>query len=102
MEKAVAKINDVPHYDYSEIRFGPNTIKEIIKQRVIKLLLGFKPRNPMHRSHFETYSKALRDSEDPDAMVFLNPVVGITQDCDIDYHTRVKCYKKYFRITIIK
>ena len=21
-------------------------------------------------------------------------VVGITQDCDINYHTRVKCYKK--------
>ena len=91
---AVTKINNVPHYDYSEIRFEPNTIKETIKQMGYKTVVGFQTRNPMHRSHFELTQKALRDSEDPDAVLFLNPVVGITQDCDIDYHTRVKCYKK--------
>lgn len=90
----VCKINNVPHYDYSEIRFGPNEVKEIIQQKGYKTVVGFQTRNPMHRSHFELTQKALRDSEDPDAVLFLNPVVGITQDCDIDYHTRVKCYKK--------
>ena len=90
----VNKINNVPHYDYSEIRFGPDKVKEIIKQKGYKTVVGFQTRNPMHRSHFELTQKALRDSEDPDAVLFLNPVVGITQDCDIDYHTRVKCYKK--------
>ena len=90
----VNKINNVPHYDYTEIRFGPKEVKEIIKQKGYKTVVGFQTRNPMHRSHFELTQKALRDSEDPDAVLFLNPVVGITQDCDIDYHTRVKCYKK--------
>lgn len=90
----VCKINNVPHYDYSEIRLGPNEVKEIIQQKGYKTVVGFQTRNPMHRSHFELTQKALRDSEDPDAVLFLNPVVGITQDCDIDYHTRVKCYKK--------
>ena len=29
--------------------------------------------------------------------LLLNPVVGITQECDVNYHTRVKCYKKLMK-----
>ena len=28
------------------------------------------------------------------AKLLLHPVVGVTQACDVNYHTRVKCYKK--------
>ena len=47
----------------------------------------------MHRSHYELTKYALECTGDKDAKLFLNPVVGVTQECDIDYFTRVKCYK---------
>jgi sulfate adenylyltransferase len=89
----VMPINGVSHYDYTELRLTPEEVKKTIKENNWKTVVGFQTRNPMHRSHFELTQKALRDSGDKDAVLFLNPVVGITQECDIDYHTRVKCYK---------
>ena len=89
----VTSLTGVTHYDYTELRLTPQKVKETIKENNWKTVVGFQTRNPMHRSHFELTQKALRDSGDKDAVLFLNPVVGITQQCDIDYHTRVKCYK---------
>jgi ATP sulfurylase len=34
------------------------------------------------------------------SVLLLQPVIGITQECDIDYHTRVRCYRellKYYK-----
>jgi sulfate adenylyltransferase len=45
----------------------------------------------MHRSHYELTKYAMKMGG-KDCKLLLHPVVGITQDCDIDYHTRVKCY----------
>ena len=47
----------------------------------------------MHESHYELTKYAMK-MEVKTAKPLLHPVVGITQDCDINYHTRVKCYKK--------
>ena len=46
----------------------------------------------MHRSHYELSKYALKMAG-KGAKVLVHPVVGMTQDCDIDYHTRVRCYK---------
>lgn len=89
----VTPINGISHYDYTELRLTPESVKKTIEENNWKTVVGFQTRNPMHRSHFELTQKALRDSGDKDSILFLNPVVGITQECDIDYHTRVKCYK---------
>ena len=89
----VKALGGLTHYDYKELRLTPQDVKEIIQQNNWKTVIGFQTRNPMHRSHFELTLKAMRDSGSDDAVLFLNPVVGITQQCDIDYHTRVKCYK---------
>ena len=56
-------------------------------------MIGFQTRNPLHRSHFELTKFALKEVGE-DAKLLLHPTVGVTQDCDIDYHTRVRCYKK--------
>ena len=47
----------------------------------------------MHRSHYELTKYALAQAGEG-AKLLLHPVVGITQDCDINYHLRVKCYKE--------
>ena len=86
-----SKIRDIPHFDFCDIRLTPNETKEFFKENKWDNVVGFQTRNPMHRSHYELTRYAMKKGN---AKLFLNPVVGITQDCDIDYSTRVKCYKK--------
>jgi sulfate adenylyltransferase len=87
----VTKIQDIPHFDFGDIRMFPSETKKFFKDNKWDRVVGFQTRNPMHRSHYELTRYAMKKGE---AKLFLNPVVGITQDCDIDYFTRVKCYKK--------
>jgi len=87
----VTKIRDIPHFDFGDIRMVPSDTRKFFNDNKWDRVVGFQTRNPMHRSHYELTRYAMKKGE---AKLFLNPVVGITQDCDIDYFTRVKCYKK--------
>mgnify|MGYP000058924048 FL=1 len=80
-----------PHYDFQQHRFTPAETKEYFKKKGWTKIVGFQTRNPMHRSHYELTKYAMKMGG-KDCKLLLHPVVGITQDCDIDYHTRVKCY----------
>ena len=80
-----------PHYDFQEHRFTPAETKEYFNKKGWTKIVGFQTRNPMHRSHYELTKYAM-EIGGKDCKLLLHPVVGITQDCDIDYHTRVKCY----------
>lgn len=93
----VTKINDPLHYDFKDIRLTPNQIKEYFNKNGWKTIVGFQTRNPMHRSHYELTKYAMKiasEETNSEAKLLLHPVVGITQECDVDYYTRVKCYKK--------
>lgn len=85
-----------PHYDFSEIRRTPAETKAYFKKHGWTKIVGFQTRNPMHRSHYELTKYAMKMGGE-DCKLLLHPVVGITQDCDIDYHTRVKCYKELMK-----
>lgn len=89
----VEKINDIPHYDFTGDRLTPEQTKQYFKENNWKTIVGFQTRNPMHRSHYELTMTALKDAG-VDAKLLLQPVAGVTQDDDVDYYTRVKCYKK--------
>ena len=82
-----------PHYDFKEYRLSPNETKEYFKKNGWDMVVGFQTRNPMHRSHYELTKYAMKVGG-KNCKLLLHPVVGITQDCDINYHTRVKCYKE--------
>lgn len=90
----LTKINDVRHYDFKDIRLTPSQTRDYFKQNGWETIVGFQTRNPMHRAHFELTKYALGKTNNEEAKLFLNPVVGETQSVDIDYHTRVHCYKK--------
>ena len=92
------KINLPPHYDFQDLRLTPEDIKKFFQQKgwTNAPIIAFQTRNPMHRSHFELTKFAL-SSIGEDAKLLIHPVVGVTQDCDIDYHTRVRCYKKILK-----
>jgi sulfate adenylyltransferase len=89
----VTKICSPLHYDFVDLRMEPAETKNFFKENNWDTVIGFQTRNPLHRSHFELTKFALNEVGDS-AKLLLHPVVGITQDCDIDYHTRVRCYKK--------
>lgn len=90
----LTKVHDVRHYDFEDHRLTPAKTREHFKEQGWSTIVGFQTRNPMHRAHYELTQYALRMSGAEDAKLFLNPVVGETQSVDIDYHTRVHCYKK--------
>lgn len=93
----VEKINGVSHFDFVEDRLTPDDTKIFFRQNKWKTVVGFQTRNPMHRSHLELTKYALNKTNDPDAKLLLQPIVGVTQKCDVDYHTRVRCYKRIIK-----
>lgn len=90
----LTKVNNFRHYDFTENRKTPQEVKQFFKDNGWKTIVGFQTRNPMHKAHYELTKYALNKTNDDNACLFLNPVVGETQSVDIDYHTRVHCYKK--------
>jgi sulfate adenylyltransferase len=89
----VIKIRDVVHYDFVENRLSAEQSRALIAKNGWKVVVGFQTRNPMHRSHFELTKFALKEAGE-DAKLLLTPVVGVTQQCDVNYHVRVRCYQK--------
>lgn len=85
------KINDVRHYDFDDLRLKPHDVRRLVTGT--KTFVGFQTRNPLHKAHYELTKYALSQTNDPDAQLFINPVVGETQSVDVDYHVRVNCYK---------
>jgi sulfate adenylyltransferase len=53
--------------------------------------IGFQTRNPLHRSHIELIQ---RSAAGVGAKVLLHPVEGVTQECDIPFPVRMKCYRQ--------
>jgi sulfate adenylyltransferase len=50
--------------------------------------IGFQTRNPLHRSHIELIRRSQSGLK-----VLLHPVEGVTQECDIPFPVRMKCYR---------
>lgn len=89
------QLNDFLHSDFHKHRLTPSKSKEIINNNNWKNVIGFQTRNPMHRCHYEVTRYLIQqlESETSESTgLLLTPTVGVTQECDIDYFTRVKCY----------
>lgn len=89
----VSIIQNPRHFDFLEYRKSPSEVKAIIERNKWSTVVGFQTRNIMHRSHYELSKLALEKTGDKNAVLLLNPTVGVTQDCDTNYQTRVRCYK---------
>jgi len=86
----LTKLRDPRHYDFTELRRTPTELKAYFKAHNINKIVAFQTRNPMHRAHFELTWRAANENN---AHLLLHPVVGVTKPGDIDYFTRVRCYK---------
>ena len=78
------------HIDYIKYRHTPESLAAIFKKKKWHKVIAFQTRNPLHRVHIELTKEALKKEN---AHLLIHPVVGITKPDDVDYYTRVKCYK---------
>lgn len=78
------------HYDFTHLRYTPDTLKKYFKEHGWQKIVAFQTRNPMHRAHQELTRRA---AEQTGAKLLLHPVVGMTKPGDIEYFTRVRCYE---------
>lgn len=76
--------------DFRELRKTPEETRALFQKRGWTKIVGFQTRNPMHNCHVALTQQAMKQT---DANLFIHPIVGVTQECDIDYVTRIKCYK---------
>jgi sulfate adenylyltransferase len=90
----VKKLSSIQHHDFSEFRFDPSELKKQFQDLGWKNIVAFQTRNPMHRAHIEL---TLRAAKEVDAHILIQPVVGMTKPGDVDYYTRVKCYKEVLK-----
>ncbi len=85
----VEKINDIDRFDFSEYRHTPEELKKWFKDNNWDKVCAFQTRNPIHKAHFYMI-KSVYDNYG--IKVLIHPSVGVTNDGDIDYITRVKSY----------
>jgi sulfate adenylyltransferase len=78
--------NTALHNNYGKYRNSPAVC------RATGPWIGFQTRNPLHRSHIELIKRAAATV--PGGKVLLHPVEGVTQECDIPFPVRMKCYKE--------
>lgn len=86
----VEKIEGIKHYDFLDYRLTPKKLKNITKS--YDRILGFQTRNPMHNCHYYLTLNSLDKINTDNKILALMPVVGITQNNDVDYSVRVRCY----------
>ena len=86
---AVKKIKLPHHYDYTEMRYDPDSLKEKFKDLGWTNIIAFQTRNPLHKAHVEMTLSALDETQ---ANLLIHPVVGMTKPGDVDHYTRVRCY----------
>ena len=80
----------ISHFDFASFRLSPYDTKEFVK--TYDRVLGFQTRNPMHNCHYHLSKRALDSIHSSNKLLLLTPIVGKSQDGDIDYSIRVRCY----------
>ncbi|MBU1915507.1 sulfate adenylyltransferase, partial [Patescibacteria group bacterium] len=79
------------NHSFTDLRQTPQQLQDWFVANGWDKIIGFQTRNPIHRAHYELIR---RSAEDYMAKVLIHPVVGETKPGDIDYVTRVRCYRK--------
>jgi sulfate adenylyltransferase len=83
-----------PHHTFKNLRYTPAELRADFLKRGWQRIVAFQTRNPMHRAHAELTRRAAQDAE---ACLLIQPVVGLTKPGDVDYYSRVRCYKALLR-----
>ena len=86
-------INLPKKHDFRELRLTPIDVRNLLLKIGNPNVVAFQTRNPMHRAHEELTKRAAKSVG---GTLLIHPVVGKTKPGDVDYFTRVRCYKALF------
>jgi len=81
------------HYDFTALRKTPGEVKEEITKNGWNRVIGFHTENILNKNHLAQTLEAVRVV--PDSHLLVHPAVGTSQFGDLDYYSRVRCYKGY-------
>lgn len=79
------------HYDFKTLRLTPSEVRAMFTRLGWRKVVAFQTRMPMYELHRFMTLEAAKEIR---ANLLIHPVVGTTKPRDIDYYTRVRCYKK--------
>ena len=79
------------HHTFKGLRHTPAQLRARFRDLGWSRIVAFQTRNPMHRAHVEMTRRA---AEMHDANLLIHPVVGRTKPGDVDYFSRVRCYRE--------
>jgi len=69
-------------HDFKELRYMPEELKAVFREKGWYKVVAFQTRNPMHRVYFELVKCAHEKTGLP---VLVHPVVSMTSEGDIEY-----------------
>jgi sulfate adenylyltransferase len=78
------------YFSFSDLRRTPSQTRSLLSEMGRSNVIAFQTRNPIHRAHEEMTKRAL---EQIDGTLLIHPVVGLTKPGDVDFYTRVRCYR---------
>lgn len=79
------KVRAVPHCSVSEVQ-----VSDVLEALGRANVVSFQTRNPLHRAHEELTKRPVAQVN---GSLLIHPVVGLRQPGDVDFYTRVRCYK---------
>lgn len=83
-------LDKIDWFDFPKLRNTPVELRQWFTKNKWKTIVAFQTRNPIHQAHFWLVKNA---ADSVKGNILIHPVVGLTKDGDIDYVTRVKCYR---------
>jgi len=78
------------HYSFVDLRRTPTQVRRLLEGMGSPCVVAFQTRNPIHRAHEELTKRA---AGVVGGSLLIHPVVGLTRPGDVDFYTRVRCYK---------
>jgi len=86
------KVLNLPrYYSFVELRRTPQQVRMALIAFGRANVVAFQTRNPIHRAHEEIMKRAVAQV---DGTLLIHPVVGLTKPGDVDFYTRVRCYRE--------
>jgi sulfate adenylyltransferase len=82
------------HFEFKQLRMTPGEVRSIYKKLGWQRVIGFQTRHLIHQPQFEMTVEAMREAK---ANLLLLPTSGVSKPGDVNFYSRVKCYREVIR-----